>query len=101
MNFKQIQKMMKQAQSMQKRLEEQLGELTIEGSSGGGMVTVIMDGQKNLKSITIKPEVVDPDDVEMLQDLVVAAFNDAVKKADDAMKSQLGGLGLGDMLGGI
>jgi nucleoid-associated protein EbfC len=101
MNMKQIQKMMKQAQSMQKRLEEQLGELTIEGSSGGGMVTVTMDGQKNLKSITIKPEVVDPDDVEMLQDLVVAAFNDAVKKADDAMKSQLGGLGLGDMLGGM
>ena len=77
MKMKQIQKMMKQAQSMQKALEVEMSQLTVEGSSGGGAVTVAMDGKKNLKAIKISPEVVDPDDLEMLEDLVLAAVGDA------------------------
>jgi DNA-binding YbaB/EbfC family protein len=98
MKMKQIQKMMKQAQSMQKKLEEEMEQLSVEGSSGGGMVTVTVDGKKNLKSVSIKREVVDPDDVEMLEDLITAAVNEANRKVDEAMASQLGSLG-GGLLG--
>jgi len=98
MKMKQIQKMMKQAQSMQKALEVEMSQLTVEGSSGGGAVTVAMDGKKNLKAIKISPEVVDPDDLEMLEDLVLAAVGDASRKVDETLSSQLGGLG-GDLLG--
>ena len=95
-----MQKMLQQAQSVQQKLEEEMNNLTIEASSGGGMVTAVVDGRKNLKAITIKPEAVDPEDVEMLQDLILAAVNEACRKADDAMSSQLGGL-TGGLLGGI
>lgn len=100
MNKKQLQKMLQQAQSVQQKLEEEMNNLTIEASSGGGMVTAVVDGRKNLKAIRIKPEAVDPEDVEMLQDLILAAVNEACRKADDAMSSQLGGL-TGGLLGGI
>ena len=100
MNPKQLQKMLRQAQEMQERLGQQMDELAIEGSSGGGMVTVVIDGKKNLRSVRIKPEAVDPDDVEMLQDLIVAAVHDAARKADAVLSSQLGGL-TGGLMGGL
>ncbi|MDE3155767.1 MAG: YbaB/EbfC family nucleoid-associated protein [Acidobacteriota bacterium] len=91
-----IQQMMKQAQQMQERLQKQMAELRIEASSGGGMVTVVVNGAKQVQSITIDPEVVSKDDVEMLQDLIVAAINDAQRKVDDELANQMGG-----MMGGL
>jgi hypothetical protein len=91
-----IQQMMKQAQQMQERLQKQMAEMRIEATAGGGMVTVVVNGAKQLQQITIDPEVVSKDDVEMLQDLIIAAINDAHRKADEAMASQMGG-----MLGGL
>ncbi|MBB6447954.1 YbaB/EbfC family nucleoid-associated protein [Bacillus benzoevorans] len=88
-----MQKMMKQMQKMQKdmaKAQEELGEQRIEGTAGGGMVTVIVTGHKEVVDVQIKQEVVDPDDVEMLQDLVLAATNDALKKADDLANSTMG-----------
>ena len=87
-----IQDMMKQAQQMQERLQKQMAELRVEGNAGGGMVTVVVNGGKQLMSIKIDPEVVVKEDVEMLQDLIVAAINDAQRKADDAMAQQMGGM---------
>jgi hypothetical protein len=88
-----MQNMMKQMQKMQKKMEEaqaQLGEEKIEGTAGGGMVTVIVTGHKEIVDVVIKPEVVDPDDVEMLQDLVLAATNDALKKAEELTNKTMG-----------
>jgi DNA-binding YbaB/EbfC family protein len=87
-----INQMMKQAQQMQERLQKQMAELRIEATAGGGMVTVVMDGVKNLHALTIDPEVVSKDDVEMLQDLILAAVNDAHRKVDEALQKQMGGL---------
>ena len=87
-----IQQMMKQAKQMQDRLQKQMADLKIEATAGGGMVTVVVNGAKQLQSLTIDPEVVSKDDVEMLQDLIVAAVNDAQRKVDDEMKSSLGGM---------
>ena len=87
-----IQQMMKQAQQMQERLQEQMAAARVEGNAGGGMVTVVMNGAKQVQSIKIDPEVVSKDDVEMLQDLIVAALNDAHRKADDEMQKNMGGL---------
>lgn len=93
--------MIKQAQKMQKdmmKIQEELEQRQIETSAGGGAVTVVVTGKKELVSINIKPEVVDPDDVEMLQDLIMAAVNEAIRKADEMMNSEMGkltgGLGL-------
>jgi DNA-binding YbaB/EbfC family protein len=91
-----IQQMMKQAQQMQERLQKQMADLKVEATAGGGMVTVVVSGQKQLLSLKLDPEVVSKDDVEMLQDLIVAAINDAHRKVDEAMSSQLGG-----MMGGM
>ena len=91
-----IQQMMKQAQQMQERLQKQMAELRIEASAGGGMVTVVVNGAKQIQSVTIDPEVVSKEDVEMLQDLIVAAINDAQRKVDDELSSQMGG-----MMGGL
>jgi len=91
-----IQQMMKQAQQMQERLQKQMADLRVEATAGGGMVTVVMNGAKQVQSLTIDPEVVSKDDVEMLQDLIIAAINDAHRKADEALASQMGG-----MLGGL
>lgn len=85
-------KMMKQARQMQERLNKVMAELEVEGSSGGGMVTVKMNGQKQIVDLVIDPEVVDPDDVEMLQDMVVAAINQATAKVDEEMQEQMGGM---------
>ena len=87
-----IQQMMKQAQQMQERLQKQMAELRVEGNAGGGMVTVTVSGTKQLQSIRIDPEVVSKDDVEMLQDLIVAAINDAHRKADEEMRQNMGGM---------
>jgi DNA-binding YbaB/EbfC family protein len=91
-----IQQMMKQAQQMQERLQKQMTELRVEGNAGGGMVTVVVNGAKQVQSLKIDPEVVSKEDVEMLQDLILAAVNDAHRKADDAMQKQMGG-----MMGGL
>ena len=87
-----IQQMMKQAQQMQERLQKQMADLRVEGNAGGGMVTVIINGAKQVQSLTIDPEVVSKDDVGMLQDMIVAAINDAQRKADEQMAQQMGGM---------
>ncbi len=88
-----MQNMMKQMQKMQKKMaeaQEELGEKKIEGTAGGGMVTVVVTGHKEIVEVNIKEEVVDPEDVEMLQDLVLAATNDALKKADELTNQTMG-----------
>ena len=92
-----IQQMMKQAQQMQERLQKQMQDLKVEATSGGGMVTGVMSGTKQIHSLKIDPEAVSKEDVEMLQDLILAAINDAQRKVDEALQKQMGGLmgGLG------
>jgi DNA-binding YbaB/EbfC family protein len=87
-----IQDMMKQAQQMQERLQKEMTALRIEGNAGGGMVMVLVNGGKQVQSITIDPEVVSKEDVGMLQDLIVAAINDAHRKVDEAMAQTMGGM---------
>ena len=92
MNPQQIQQMMKQAQQMQERLQKEMAALSVEASAGGGMVTATLNGAKQLLSIKIDPEVVSKDDIEMLQDLIVAAVNDGHRKADEEMQKKMGGM---------
>ena len=87
-----IQNMMKQAQQMQERLQREMAELKVEATAGGGMVTVVVNGSKQIHSLTIDPEVVSKDDVEMLQDLILAAVNDAQRKVDEEMSRKMGGM---------
>ena len=87
-----IQQMMKQAQQMQARMQKQMEELRVEATAGGGMVTVVVSGDKQLQSIKIDPEVVSKDDVDMLQDLILAAINDAQRKVDEQLGQQMQGL---------
>ena len=85
-------KMMKQAQQLQAKmlkLQEEMAEKTVETSSGGGMVKVVANGRQQLVSIQIEQEVVDPDDVEMLQDLILAAVNDALTKAQEMVSGEM------------
>ena len=96
-----LQKMLKQAKEMQDRLQKELAELRIEGTSGGGMVTVTLDGQKNLIGVRLDPEVVNRDDIDMLQDLVIAAFNDAAAKVDEQMSQKMSRLGGGLKIPGL
>ena len=96
-----IQKMLKQAKEMQDRIQRESAEMRVEGSSGGGMVTVTLDGTKNLVSIQIDSEVVNKDDVDMLQDLIIAAFNDANTKVDELLSEKLGALGAGLKIPGM
>jgi DNA-binding YbaB/EbfC family protein len=91
-----IQKMMQQAQEMQERLQKQMADMRVEATAGGGMVSVVINGHKQVQSIRIDPEVVSKDDVEMLQDLIVAAINDAHRKVDENLASQMQG-----MMGGL
>jgi len=87
--------MMKQAQQLQSKmmkLQEELADKTVESSSGGGMIKVTANGRQQIISIQIEKEVVDPDDVEMLQDLVLAAINDALAKAQEMVSSEMGKL---------
>ncbi|HXG88015.1 MAG TPA: YbaB/EbfC family nucleoid-associated protein [Vicinamibacterales bacterium] len=88
--------MMKQAQQLQERLQQEMSTISVEGGAGGGMVSVVVNGHKHVQKITIDPEAVSKDDVEMLQDLVSAAVNDAMRKVDEALKSKMGG-----MMGGL
>lgn len=87
--------MMKQAQQLQAkmmRMQEEVGNRTVESSAGGGMVKVVANGRQQVLSVAIDPEVVDPEDVEMLQDLVLAAVNDAMGKAQQMMAEEMGKL---------
>jgi DNA-binding YbaB/EbfC family protein len=84
--------MIKQAQQLQERLQKEMSSLTVEGAAGGGMVTVVVNGHKHVQRLTIDPEVVSKDDVLMLQDLVAAAVNDALRKVDEELKTRVGGL---------
>lgn len=91
-----MQQLMRQAQQMQKKMQEaqeKIAETEVTGVAGGGMVEVTMTADKTPMSVNIKPEAVDPDDVEMLEDLVLAALNDAVKQADEVAKDLMGPLG--------
>ena len=94
-NFGQMGGMMKQAQKLQAemmKLQEALGERTMEASAGGGMVKVVANGKQQVVSIRIEKEVVDPEDVEMLQDLILAAVNDALAKSQEMVSSEMGKL---------
>ena len=91
-----IQQMMKQAQQMQDRMQKQMAELRVEATSGGGMVTVVLNGAKQVQSLKIDPEAVSKEDVEMLQDLIIAAINDAHRKAEEEISKQMSG-----MMGGL
>jgi nucleoid-associated protein EbfC len=91
-----IQQMMKRAQAMQEQLQQQAAQTRVEASAGGGMVTVVMNGLKQVEKITLDPDAVSKDDVEMLQDMILAAIADAHRKTDDELKQQMGGL-LGGM----
>jgi DNA-binding YbaB/EbfC family protein len=89
MNIKQL---MKQAQQMQDQMQRQMQSIRVEGSAGGGMVKAEMSGNKELISVTIDKEAVDPNDIEMLQDLVKAAVNEASRKVDEEMQSSMGAM---------
>lgn len=94
--------MMKQAQQMQQKMQKEMEELRIEASAGGGVVTVQMKGNHELVGLKIDPEAVKEGDVEMLQDMIVAAVNEGNRKVGEAMKGKLGGMlppGLGNMFG--
>ena len=91
-----MQNIMKQAQKMQQEMQkaqEELDEMEIESASGGGLVKVVMNGKKIVKSITINPDAVDMDDIEMLEDLIVAALNEGYEKADEAYEEKMGAFG--------
>jgi hypothetical protein len=94
-------KLMKQLQQAQEKIQTEIAALVIEATAGGGMVKAEMDGQKQLRSLKIDPEVVNKDDVEMLQDLVLAAVNEASRKVDEAIQEKVGGLTGGMKLPGF
>ena len=103
-----MQKLMKQAQKMQQdvaRAQEELKEAQVEGQSGGGMVRVVANGQQDILSIAIAPEVIDPDDAEMLEDLVLAAIRDALQNSRELMAERMnqatGGMNMGNLPGGF
>jgi nucleoid-associated protein EbfC len=87
-----IQKMMKQAQKMQEDMAKTMAEIRVDATAGGGIVTVTMTGTKELLAIKIEPDAVKEGDVEMLEDLIVAAVNEANRKADEALQQKLGGM---------
>ena len=95
-----IQGMMKQAQQMQEKMSREMEELRVEASAGGGVVTVEMKGNHEIISLKVDPEIVKENDIEMLQDMIVAAINEANRKVDEAMKGKLGAMlppGLGNL----
>jgi DNA-binding YbaB/EbfC family protein len=96
MEVKALQQMLSQFRQVQERLEKQIGEISVEASSGGGMVSVKMNGQKQLTEIRIEPDVFKSKDQEMLQDLVLAAVNEATRRVDDELSSQMK-----DLTGGL
>jgi DNA-binding YbaB/EbfC family protein len=96
-----MQQMLKQAQQMQEKLQKQMEATVVEATAGGGMVSIKMNGQKQLLSIQIDQEVFAGSDKDMLQDLIVAAVNEGIRKVDEAMAGQLGGLTGGLKLPGL
>ncbi len=93
--MKNMNNMMKQAQQLQKKMlkaQEELASKTVEASAGGGMVKVVANGSQKIESIVLEKEVVDPEDVEMLQDLILAAVNDALNKSQEMVSSEMGKL---------
>jgi DNA-binding YbaB/EbfC family protein len=97
-------KLMKQAQQLQAKMakmQEELSEKTVEASAGGGMVTAVANGKQEVVSIHIEQEVIDPDDAEMLQDLIMAAVNDALNRAKDMMNEEMGKLTKGMNIPGM
>jgi DNA-binding YbaB/EbfC family protein len=103
-NQKQINQMMKQVQKMQADMaaaQDALADSTVEGSAGGGMVKVVVTGSGDVQAVRIAPDVVDPDDVEMLEDLVLAAVNDGLRRAQELAAEKMGGITGGMDLGGL
>jgi nucleoid-associated protein EbfC len=100
-NLQQMQQIMKQVQQMQEQLQQQLDTLIVEASAGGGMVSVKMNGQKHLVAVSIEKEVFASGDVEMLQDLFLAAANEAARKVDEQLASRVGNLAGGLNLPGL
>ena len=97
-----IEQMMKQAQSMQQKMQKEMDELLVDASAGGGVVTVQMKGNHEIITLKIDPEAIKDGDVEMLQDMIMAAANEANRKVDEAMKGKIGGMlppGLGGLFG--
>jgi DNA-binding YbaB/EbfC family protein len=97
-----MQQMMKQAQVMQEKMQKEMEELRVEASAGGGVVTVQMKGNHEVLSLKVDPEAVKDGDVEMLQDMIVAAVNEANRKVDESIKGKIGGMlppGLGGLFG--
>ena len=90
-----IRQLMKQAQQMQERLQKELAEMVVEASVGGGVVSVQMSGHKQLVKVTIDPEVIDPEDPEILEELVLAAVNEAVRKVDEGLQGKMGTMAAG------
>ncbi len=99
--FPNINQLMKMAQDVSKQMEDKMNSIEVEGNSGGGMVKVVMNGHKNILSLNIEKEVVDPEDIDMLQDLVIAAVNDAISKVDDEVKGNMSSAIPGGLPGGI
>lgn len=100
-NLQQMQQILKQVQQFQEQLQRQLDELVVEASAGGGMVSVKMNGQKQLHEVRIDPEVFASQDLEMLQDLILAAVNEASRQVDEQLASQMGNLAGGLNLPGL
>ncbi len=101
---KNMNKMLKQAQKMQAQMmqaQEEMNKQEIEGTSGGGMVKIVINGAQEIQSVTLNPEVVDPDDVEMLEDLIVAAFQNAQEKVKDLSNNKFGNLTAGLNIPGL
>jgi DNA-binding YbaB/EbfC family protein len=96
-----LQQLMKQAQQMQEKLQKQMEATVVDATAGGGMVSVKMNGQKQLLSLQIDPEVFTGGDRDMLQDLIVAAVNEGIRKVDEALAGQLGGLTGGMKIPGL
>ena len=97
-----MQQMMKQAQQMQERMQKEMEELRVDASAGGGVVTVQMKGNHELLELKVDPEAVKEGDIEMLQDMIVAAINEANRKVNEAVKGKIGGMlppGLGGLFG--
>jgi len=100
-NMGQLMKQAQQIQTKMAKLQEDLGDRTVEASSGGGMVIVVANGRQEVLSIKIEHEVIDPDDAEMLQDLIMAAVNDALTKAKDMVNEEMGKLTKGMNIPGM
>jgi nucleoid-associated protein EbfC len=101
MNPRQLQQMAQQMQRQMQKIQEELGNTSIEGSAGGGAITVTMNGHREVQTIKISPDVVDPEDVEMLQDLLLAAVNDATRKAQELAEERMGPLTGGMQMPGL